>query len=306
MRELERYGVMPDEFNLLSIKSRDYFSNAKNKKILDSPWAFVDRYILGNKKEQTDAMRMGLLIHQALLEPAKFREKAIEMPKFTGKGSVAAKKEWLDEHKGMTIMSTKDMDTVTSMLDSLLSHQKASNILSEGKPEVKVMARDEQNNMNHLAMPDFLRDDSIFIDVKKCTDASREGFEKTFYNMNYYIQAAYYAYVLELVTGQVINETIYIMVEDKMPFNVGIYYVGESDLAIGKKVVHAGIQEYNKWRSVIDKAYELKDKKEDAAALKQFLRSHFPPINNGNIVKAGLPYWAINKIAEKYNLNMED
>ena len=302
MKKLPKYGLMPDDFSLLEYNSRDYYSLGRVSKILESPWAYVDRYVLKNKTKQTDAMKLGIMIHEALLEPEKFKDNYVLMPTFSGTGSVKARKEWKEANSDKHMVDEKTLDKLTCMLSSLTAHKKASNILTGGQAEIQAMVRDDENDLNHYGRFDYLRDDGIFVDVKSCLNASKEAFEKSFYDMGYYLQCGYYALILELMTGKQCNEAMFICVETKMPYNVAVYHVNEVSIDLGKSVIKKSFEEYNKWIPLINKAYDLREKIKDPQELRIELLKMFPQINEGKILPANLPYWSVSKIEEKYGI----
>lgn len=115
----------------LSISNSEYHASSAVgssdlKKILRSPKHY--KYEKENPSEQTPAMRFGTLAHQALLEPKLFAE-AVEIPVFEGKGSRAAKEEWLLNHHGKMILKPDEMDTIRGMLIAVSKHKTARGLL---------------------------------------------------------------------------------------------------------------------------------------------------------------------------------
>jgi hypothetical protein len=92
-------------------------------------------------------MDFGNLVHMAALEPGKFRDRLVVEPKFTGKtkdgkesaqsGEAKAKREaWHAKvRKDQVIVSEDDMETIVEIVDNLMNHPQALELLSGGRAE---------------------------------------------------------------------------------------------------------------------------------------------------------------------------
>lgn len=80
-------------------------------------------------------------------------------------------------------------------------------IKSSGHSEVSMFASCPETGLNLKCRFDRLSNNYTYpLDVKSCCDATERGFSQAFGKYHYHVQAAFYLYVLKLVTGRELNE----------------------------------------------------------------------------------------------------
>mgnify|MGYP006087934373 CR=1 FL=1 len=75
----------------------------------------------------------------------------------------------------------------------------ANELLTEGFPELTVLAKCQNTGLWLKARPDWLRFDEVVVDYKTTRNASPRGFAKQAKELNYALQQEFYVYVLSLV-----------------------------------------------------------------------------------------------------------
>jgi exodeoxyribonuclease VIII len=117
------------ELGIFKLDDDQYFSiKAISKSGLDlinqSPAHYYDRFILGRQPEPTKAMEFGRLLHQALLEPDKFKVKYTKTPKIDDFGNVLATNQDLKEHLTRLGVKFKNNAQKKELIDLVLQNDK--------------------------------------------------------------------------------------------------------------------------------------------------------------------------------------
>lgn len=148
--------------------------------------------------EDTDALRFGRALHDALLLPDRWNGRDhyhVTCEGFSrAKTKVqAAEIEAADEAaaNGMTIVSAEDRVVIDAVVAAVRANKLASLLLTNGEPEVTLAAPDPILNVWRRARPDFLpHKKRIITDVKTAADASYEGFSRAIKDRRYDLAAA--------------------------------------------------------------------------------------------------------------------
>lgn len=227
-----------------NIKDEQYHSDktainsTSLKKILKSPATFYSDFVLGVKDEPTEAMKFGTLVHRAILEPESFLKSYIVTPEFgdlRSKANKMAKEEWLSSLPVETIVTTREeLEHLTGMIESILKHEGARRLLSNGIPEVVGYYRDDETGLKCRVKVDFLRFDvSAVIDLKTTKDCSITSFSKDIWNRGYHFQLAMYCEAVRAISGKKVEYPAFVAVEKKPPYEVAVYLADDGMLDLG-------------------------------------------------------------------------
>jgi hypothetical protein len=251
-------------------------SSTALKKILKSPKQFYSHFVLDELKQTpTPSMRLGSLFHMCLLEPARFRETYQMMPEFKGTGARKAKAEWLlkSETEGSVICTDKELITLEGMINSLLKHNDACNMMKSGVAEISGYYTDPKTGILCRIRPDFFEPDLMaLVDIKTTMDCTYSEFSKSIWGMRYDFQMAMYCAGIEIITGKKVQYPVFIAVEKTPPYEIGMYTA--DDGIMGK-----GLQDYQK-------ALDL---------LKACIEKNEWPGYQLSVQSISLPYWALEK-----------
>lgn len=166
-----------------------------------SPWHFINRNSL---RKETPAMRLGTLLHLAVLETNKFKNswamEPTEMPDGTEiNRRVKAHREylagWKQTNEGKIFVRQEEMDMLTNMVNVIQVDPNSVSLLSKGAAEVPVFG--EIAGVKMKARCDYIIDNHpiygrVVVDLKKTQDASEFGFSRSIYNYRYHCQAWLY------------------------------------------------------------------------------------------------------------------
>lgn len=213
---------------------------------LRSPKTFYRNVIMGLDKRETPAMRLGSIAHMALLEPERFRRTYVTQPDFGDmrssivRAKVDAWKETLP--KSARVMTQGERDKLMHMIDSLIHHDVAMNLIKEAVFEVSGFFRDPATGIKCRIRPDILRMDLTALpDLKTARDASSRFFAREVWERGYHVQMAFYCYGVERIMGKRPELPCFIVVENQPPYDVAVYSCDIAMMERGMAAVRKGL-----------------------------------------------------------------
>lgn len=292
-------GIVPD-LDLKALDQMSFVSYSKISKVLVSEWAFFSHYFMRERKERTKSMEEGVLIHEAILRPKNFLSNYKIIPEFSGKGSVALKNEWMEENKGSFLVKQEMADCILRMIMALNGHDKARNILKDGKPEVKILHKDNTSPYAEVAIIDYLRDDGTVIDLKSAASADSEDFSRSAWDYGYIVQAPFYCDVASKALGSSCKNFMWVVVEKSIPFNVSVFNCPQALMDSGRELYKLGIHRiHNIFEKVKKHGLNEFDFKSLTMEQMEIMMECFPGANNNRITDLHLPLWTISKLEDK-------
>lgn len=256
------------------------------RKMLKSPATFQAFYKDLAHEEETDAMRFGTLVHKAILEPASFLDGYVVEPKFIGftkdgrESALSAdakkkKQDWRDGLPlGTQIVTQDELHDLQGITKSILEHEKASELLKNGKPEISGFYVDKETGVKCRIRPDFLSFDLMaLVDIKTCQDCSIEAFSRVIWQRRYDLQLAMYCEGAQAISNKKVEYPIFIAVEKKPPYECAVYTCDDALMEIG-------LRDYNACLKKLKTCIETND---------------WPRYSQNEILSIGLPNWALKE-----------
>lgn len=204
------------------------------------------KYRRENPLEQTQAMRMGTLVHTAVLEPHDLANLVIA-PK-CDRRTAAGKAEWAAfeaESSGREIVSAFEFETVHAISEAVHEHDAASQALGMlAEVETSIFWTDEITDVECRCRPDGILTNDLIIDVKTTRGADPESFAKSIAQYRYHVQAAYYMDGFESATGRKPRGFMFIAVETEPPYLVACYVASEAMILRGRDAYQRDLQTY--------------------------------------------------------------
>lgn len=275
---------------ILNLSDGDYHaldavSNTTLSYLKRGPW-FAKFF----RKEGTDAMKLGTLIHAAILEPRTFNSRFIVMPEFTGKTkdgrdsarskeAIQAKADWLaNQSPDAVILTPDDALLIEAIRASLKEHKSFMELVMGCMSEVTGVW--EREGIVCKAKADLLNPkEGILIDVKSTKDASLEEFRRTLWNRGYDRQLAWYADGFSKALGRDIKEVYLLAIEkDLLPnerVRVELYRIPESVIKGGRARSDALFAEYAYWHNKGEWPLSISDGKVVDLTYPSFVREEF-------------------------------
>lgn len=146
------------------------------------------------------------------------------------------KAAWDKENEFRNILNPEQWKTIHAMRDALMAHPAANALLTSvpGEAEKSVYWIDKETGVLCRCRPDWWRDDNILVDLKTTEDASPEGFARSIAKFRYDVQDAFYTDGVKAATGKKPKAFVFIAVEKKPPYGVGVYVLDSESREIGR------------------------------------------------------------------------
>lgn len=146
------------------------------------------------------------------------------------------KAEWEKVNEHRTILNPEQWKTIHAMRDALMAHPAANALLTviPGKAEKSVYWIDATTGVLCRCRPDWWRDDNLIVDLKTTEDASPEGFARSIAKFRYDVQDAFYTDGVQQATGKRPKAFVFIAVEKKPPYGVGVYVLDAETKDLGR------------------------------------------------------------------------
>lgn len=194
------------------------------------------------------------LFRQGLLSTSGNRHELAELLRANGVqvtlwSDVVAQWELNNGHR--RILTPDQWDQIHRMRDAVMAHPAANRLLTSvpGKAEISFYWIDKATGELCRMRPDWLRDDDLIVDLKSCEDASPEGFARSVAKWRYDVQDAFYSDGFHAVTGRKPKGFVFIAVEKKPPYAVGVYVLDAESKELGRAQYRQDLNKYAECRT---------------------------------------------------------
>jgi exodeoxyribonuclease VIII len=223
--------------------------------------AYIDGLL---KTETTPAMRLGQMIHRAILEPdaleVSVKPEGLNLSTKEGREWKAAQIK--------TVITQDEYATITGMRDSVHAHPAVKRVLDDARTEVSLFANGEDGVLRKARIDALPEGGNVIVDIKSCQSADPDMMAKSVASYRYDVQAAYYLDLCALL-GLDKSEFLFVCVEKTPPFAVAVY-------ALDHDAVEWGRKQYQR----------------DLALVKHCMSEDHWPSFTTDITTLGLPAWA--------------
>ena len=201
------------------------------------------------KKVDTPALKIGRMIHKAVLEPNEFTSfyQVIE-----NKRTKEGKAKIIElEEKGIEAISFEERVLANDIRDAVANHSIASDLFSKGAPEQSFWWDHEETDLSLKCRADWINGDTV-IDLKTTAEggAHEDVFSRSMAQFLYHLQAAHY---LEGTSVIGCKRFVFVAVEKVYPFNIGIYELDSESIEEGLRLQKESLRRIanyvktNKW-----------------------------------------------------------
>lgn len=217
------------------------YSKSHLDKIADAPIDYWHHYLNPDREPdvQTPAMVQGTVIHTAILEPDLLYSAYKVLPDLDlrSKAGRAERDAFIAAHPGATIITLEQLDTAKAVRDAVHRHPLASKLLAQGRAEQSFFAIDPETGEQIKCRTDWFNDGAgMIVDVKSTDDASPSGFGKSCANFRYFLQPPWYQDVLRAAFGEAPPWWVFLAVEKKPPYKIGLYFPRPDDIELGRQI----------------------------------------------------------------------
>ena len=222
------------------MEAREYHAHeglscSQLKHMSRSPAHFRDSLI--HPVQPTPAMIFGTTVHHLVLTPSEPLPVVI-MPQGLD-GRTKEGKAWRAPVGTTPVISHDDFERARNCADSLISHRHVRDALSSGHPEVSMFQEwSYGGTVLRKGRADWICNDGIIADIKTTQDARRDSFQRDFYSMKYYMQAAYYVDLYNDardMSAPPCEMFAFFAVESEPPHGVIVYRVDPSAIVRGRQ-----------------------------------------------------------------------
>ena len=171
--------------------------------------------------------------------------------------------------KPIPAKSYKDM---LGMLKAVKNHHTAGALIENARVEQSYFVTDE-NGILRKCRPDIITANGLIMpDLKTTDDVSESAFGRTIAQRRYHVQAAWYLDILYVLLGEAApRHFCFIAAQNRRPYDVAVHYLTDDQIAIGRALYL-----------------------QDLARLMHCERHNvWPGSDNGQIIRANLPGWAM-------------
>lgn len=263
---MQGFGPIPEELK----KSHIVLSASKLIEFKKSPRHYWWKYIL-KRKETTDSMEKGTLIHMAVLEPERFAKEYCTIPahapsysgdelqklckdlglaasgtKFAMTERIRTKNPefWTydDEMKkleasGKKVISQEEWDMCETIVDQINHSKVSGTLLKNAQKEISGYFSPMPGILISFRIDAFTdyEGKGVLIDVKTSRDVSKRYVERTNYQDGRHIQFAIYCDALSAIKGRDFSELSYFLfIENSAPYCLAEHHADNGMMDAGK------------------------------------------------------------------------
>ncbi|GAA4400483.1 PD-(D/E)XK nuclease-like domain-containing protein [Quisquiliibacterium transsilvanicum] len=186
--------------------------------------------------DPTPAMKNGTLVHCCIFEPDAVKGRYVVRPdglSFSTKDG----KAWRDA-QSLEIIDGDQLASARAQAAALRALPDLEPLLADGYGEASAFWIDEATGELCKCRPDWVSpagDGVILVDGKTCQDASPDGFGRAIWNMDYWLQAAWYSDGFEAATGLRVHGFVFGAVESTWPHAAAAYMLSDDVLDAARR-----------------------------------------------------------------------
>lgn len=188
------------------------------------------KWSLEHDDADTDALRLGRLLHLAILEPDTYAETVVpcELDRRT-----KAYKEFAEANAGKTIIKMDEHRMAMKLAANLLSHPVTSRYMQTIKTEVDCFWTHHSGRACKSRFDGIDVGNRFLIDLKSTTDCTRDKFTRAIKDYRYHARAAFYMDAFEATHGTAPEFLLFAM-EKSPPFAVAPYTLAPEWIESGR------------------------------------------------------------------------
>lgn len=222
------------QVDLEFLKSRP-LSFSSIKEFDKSPAHYV--HYINSKREPSDAMRFGSLVHAYILEPDTVESRFFAMPD-VDRRTTDGKAKWKEAEEmsqGKEIVTSAQWSNAKSMIDVMNQSTEFTDIISK----LTHKERKFEYELSGLPFTGYIdgEADDFFLEVKTIDDASYSNIQKRFADLKYHWQAGLYSEV----TGK---KCLYLIIQTGSVFDFGFMIPDQEFIELGKYAVKKAANDF--------------------------------------------------------------
>lgn len=213
--------------------------------IAKSPAHYKARYIDGIKPDYSPAFVIGSAAHSLILEPENFARDFAVAPEGINRRTNEGKAQWAEFESNAgrrTIIDAETYQQAKAIAAAVHRHPAAGRLFEIGEAERSIITTDSETGAQIKCRTDWLDHQGLIVDVKTTEDASPDGFAKSIANYRYHVQAAWYWDCIEAAYDVEPAGFVFVAVEKKPPYAVGVYLIGPDSMSVGRQLARRDLR----------------------------------------------------------------
>lgn len=208
-------------------------------------YAFARHYLHPSPvpHEDTEATAFGTAAHCYIVEgPGVFSDRYLLKPRGMNFATKAGK-AWKEEYEGRgEIITTDDFEAICAMAKAVADHTVARTMLSGGRPEVTLVAHDDETGLWLKARPDYFRG-ALGVNFKTAANGKREPWERQAWSLGYHISAAM---SIDVMAACGIKSPLYgfVVQEKEPPYTVVARVLDDAVIGWGRIQYRAALRKF--------------------------------------------------------------
>lgn len=213
---------------------KSHVSNSRMKLMQQSAF----HYFNPSPFTDTRPKQIGSAIHAAILEPKMFAVDYMLLPEISDRRHPEYKSAKAIYGESRTFTGN-ECQNIEDMFNAVYTNDDAAELLTtKGHCELSGFCTCPRTGLQLRIRFDKLLETNQAVDIKKTQSVHDDDLSKTIWNYGYHIQAAFYSYVYEIITGKKLDRFNFIFVEEKYPQKVAVKYLDDLSLEIGMNTVN--------------------------------------------------------------------
>lgn len=256
-------------------KIKGHLSATGCRSLLRSPrqWKLAQS---GLEREPTAAMHFGSAVHAAILQPKEYNSLVWVVPPTINRRTNDGRAEYAEleaSNKGKAVITEDQHNQIADIQESINDHSTARDIMTQiSNAEVSAFAIGPHDVPMKSKFDGLIMHRDVAVDLKTTEDAS-DKFARSVISFGYHIQAAFYSDVYQAVTGRPLKKFIFVCVEKRPPYSVGVYELDDTFIELGRAKYQAAAERF---RYCTDNNY-------------------WPDYNEGCLTTLTCPAWAMGE-----------
>lgn len=214
--------------------------------------------------ERKTAFSVGECAHTMILEPELLQKTISVIPNrlLSSNGAISTKaaKAFRDDQiaAGRTVVTEEQWGAVCAMADSVLQNELLTRALSDGKPEVSLIHKNDETGVFVKSRPDFMPNKSgrFIVDVKTTALKSIEAWEKSaMADLRYDMQAAVMLWAAREVAGIEAVGVMYAVICKEPPYRSAVRII-RPETETGISLLSNGWLDVEKALRIFSECYE--------------------------------------------------
>lgn len=183
----------------------------------------------------------------------------------------------LERHHNATMagripIPAKDYKNMLGMLNAVTNHHTAGGLVEGAFVEQSYFVTDEDGILRKCR-PDIITANRLIMpDLKTTDDVSEAGFGRTIAQRRYHVQAAWYLDIMFMLFGEEAPRYFcFIAAQNRRPYDVAVHWMNDEHIAAGRALYQKDLARLVDCRN----------------------RNYWPGADNGKVIEALLPNWAM-------------